>query len=512
MRIGSKYGPLGVALGAVTALALATVAAPGAAEATTVHTKAILVERLTGVGAGNDTIGRFSVGATDLGVLWDNGSGEVLAAFGDTYDGAWLSHANDGHNGADWRSNVLLRSSDGDLADGMWFSSAASDAPNHAKQLIPSKQGGTLADGRWEETTIPTAGVSVDGRQYMSYMSVRSWDFPGEWSTNYARIAYSDDNGQTWNSTDGPTWDNGTTDDSQFQMHALERDGGYVYLFATPSGRFGSVHLARVPEDQILTKSAYRYWDGSTWSTSETSAAQIVSGQVSELSVQRDAYTGKWLMLYAADNDDVVLRTAASPTGPWSTPQTVVSTADYPWLYAPYLHPWSDNGELYFTMSQWHPYNVYLMKVRVDPSGTIITPNLVQDPSFERDSLGSTWVCTVACGIDEETWGLSGINNAWITHVDGWSDIHQTVVLEPDTNYRLSAWVRTSANNAAGYFGIRSTTAIVAETHYGAATTWTRLDVTFNSGSTTSADVFVGLWGVTETTWAQIDDVALVKE
>ena len=32
----------------------------------------------------------------------------------------------------------------------------------------------------------------------MSFMSVRSWDTPGRWTTNYSGIAYSDDNGQSW--------------------------------------------------------------------------------------------------------------------------------------------------------------------------------------------------------------------------------------------------------------------------------------------------------------------------
>lgn len=501
---------------AAALLAAATVGVavipPTPAAATSGSTPAVLVERLTGPNLPNDTVGRFSIGATDLGVLWDNGAGETLAAFGDTYDGAWLSHANDGNNGADWRSNVLLRSTDTDLSDGMRFTSAATDAPGHAKQLIPSKHGGTIADGRWEETTIPTAGVSVGTRQYLSYMSVRSWDFPGEWATNYARIAFSDDNGQTWDSTSGPTWDNGTTDLSGFQMHALVRDGGYVYMFGTPSGRFGSVRLARVPEAQVLTKSAYTYWTGSTWSTSESAAAALFTGQVSEMSVIHDVAAGRWVMMYASANEDVVLRTAASPTATWTAPQTVVTTADYPWVYGPFLHPSSSNGELFFTVSQWHPYNVYLMKVRLNATGTVTSPNLIADPSFERDTIGTTWACKGGCGVDKQTWGLTGINNAWIAAVTGWTDIHQSVTVAPNTNYTLTAWVRTSANSTAGYFGVRSPTAIVAEIPYGPSTGWKRLVVRFNSGSSTSLEAFAGLWGVTTNTWAQIDDVTLTKD
>ena len=50
----------------------------------------------------------------------------------------------------------------------------------------------------------------------------------------------------------------------------------YLYVFGTPSGRNGSLYLARVPEAQILTQSAYQYWNGSTWVTNNESAATAV--------------------------------------------------------------------------------------------------------------------------------------------------------------------------------------------------------------------------------------------
>ena len=61
----------------------------------------------------------------------------------------------------DWRSNVLLRSSDRNLSTGE-------------------------DDG--EITVIPTAGIAVGARQYLGYMSVRHWADPGQWDTNLAGI------------------------------------------------------------------------------------------------------------------------------------------------------------------------------------------------------------------------------------------------------------------------------------------------------------------------------------
>src|SRR3546814_20562666 len=44
-----------------------------------------LVGWVTGPESPNDTVNRFAITGTDLGIMWDNGRGEVLMAFGDTY-------------------------------------------------------------------------------------------------------------------------------------------------------------------------------------------------------------------------------------------------------------------------------------------------------------------------------------------------------------------------------------------------------------------------------------------
>ena len=44
-----------------------------------------MVQKMTGLDSPNNTYGRWNVKATDLGIMWDNGSGQVLTAFGDTF-------------------------------------------------------------------------------------------------------------------------------------------------------------------------------------------------------------------------------------------------------------------------------------------------------------------------------------------------------------------------------------------------------------------------------------------
>ena len=149
------------------------------------------VEYITGALSPNQTVERFNVLGTDLGILWDNGAGQVLTAFGDTV-GIGSDPLCSGVVG-DWRSNVLFRSSDGNLSDGMNIDSSPTDRPNHSREII-----GSLKVTGVETSSIPTTGISVGGVQYVNYMSIRSWGGSGEWVTNFSQIASSHDNGETW--------------------------------------------------------------------------------------------------------------------------------------------------------------------------------------------------------------------------------------------------------------------------------------------------------------------------
>ena len=64
------------------------------------------IAAVTGEGSANRTGSRFGVYGTDLGILWDNGQGEILVAFGDSYGSGWTSPGA-GPDHADWRCNVL---------------------------------------------------------------------------------------------------------------------------------------------------------------------------------------------------------------------------------------------------------------------------------------------------------------------------------------------------------------------------------------------------------------------
>ncbi|HJT92114.1 MAG TPA: DUF4185 domain-containing protein [Mycobacterium sp.] len=356
-----------------------------------------------------NTVGRYSVWGTDVGTMWDNGipddpttpinEHQILIALGDTFSG-------DNMTGA-WRSNTIFRSSDINLANGMeipngqWFNGnmfgGAPLGPNSttARQVIFPEG---LPAG---VTLIPTAGISVPvagsrfgAVQYVSFMSVSQWGAPGQWTTNYSAIAWSDDNGETFHVAPSTVRYNQPWGGNQnFQQSAFVRPGdGYVYMYGTPNGRQGAAYLARVAERDILDLTKYDYYSagspggwfgwGATpagWHRNNPAAATAVFGQdtgacgvanpgnqVSEMSVQYNKSLNKYVTLYGDQFNNIVMRTSDTPQGTWSSAK-VLMPQQSGGIYAPMMHPWSPStmgtgSDLYWNLSLWSEYNVMLMR------------------------------------------------------------------------------------------------------------------------------------------------------
>lgn len=348
-----------------------------------INGNATAVSWVTGPESQNDTYDRFGISGTDLGISWDGGAGQTLMAFGDTFGDCSVA-------GTQWRSNVLMRSSDNTLSDGIAISpgvpgdsrsGAVVDAgnPNFASEIVS-----TLGIAGVEDTVIPTAGIEIAGTQYMNYMSVRSWGDPGRWVTNFSAIATSVDNGQTWSTdlntirlnsgipVDGlpPQFDDSN---GKFQMNAyVEGRDGFIYQYGTPNGRFGAAFLARVAPQQILDLSAYQYFAGADkgWVAAVDigDSEPVVPDPVSEMSVAWNETLQKYVMMYGDEAaHTIVARTSTTPEGPWSPPKTILNALETAGgIYAPYIHPSSSGNDLYFTASRWVDYNVMLLRTNVD--------------------------------------------------------------------------------------------------------------------------------------------------
>jgi len=327
-----------------------------------------IVGWVTGPDSPNQTIQRFAITGTDLGIMWDNGdpaNHQVLMAFGDTNGFCGIP-------GKQWRYNALMRSQDGSLSKtvavpdgvvGNKYSGSPVWRPGISKQIINS-----IGQAPDETGIIPTAGVAVGRNQYLNFMSIRDWNSPGSWSTNFSAIAVSQDNGETWGVYPGtirpPSGGN-----ENFQMGAFLKPGPgdqYLYTFGTPNGRGGSAYVARVAPNFVPDLSKYEYWNGDSqaWVAANPAAATpVIPGPVSEMSAQYNTYLKQYLALYGNGANDIVMRTAPTPQGPWSPEQLLVPSMQIPGgVYAPYLHPWSTGKELYYNLSLWSAYNVMLMK------------------------------------------------------------------------------------------------------------------------------------------------------
>lgn len=310
-----------------------------------------VTQQLTGPGSPNETFERWNVGGTDLGFTFFH-EGGLYMVFGDTY----------GRQRLDWRSNTMAKLADVESpAAGLEIEHFISDQTGRASELLSSRK------IYWvEQTVIPTNGISVGPRMILHYMSVRRWVAPGQWRINHAGLAHSDDNGQTWIKT-GPIWE-GSSNFGQVAFVRNEAEPDLVYLFGIPAGRFGHVELARVAEESILNPTAYEYWDGSDWTRTAGSAAGVVPAPVGELSVAWNGYLSRWVMMYLDERHNaIVVRTADTLTGPWTEPSLITTAREHPQLYAPFIIPFDSNApEIFFTMSRWDTYNVYLMYLQLD--------------------------------------------------------------------------------------------------------------------------------------------------
>jgi hypothetical protein len=327
------------------------------------------VGQVTGADAPGPTT-RYQAGYMDLGSMFE-ADGRVWFVFGDTFEDRPADMT--GGGGSSWRSNTMAWTTDDDPSDGITLDGMIVDPAGSAKELLSSKK----IDGD-EITVIPTYGFAVGDVMYLHYMSVRHWGDPGEWEVNGAGLARSTDHGEHWTKVvHGPHWGPESGFVQVSVAHATEGGTDWLYVWGITHGRFGGVRLARVPADRVEAPSAWRYYSGTShgradWSVSQAKAVLVVDDTVGELSVVWSDYLQRWIMTSSRAGTGAVIREGISPQGPWGAPRTLVSEADVPGLYAPFMLPryTSDGGRtIYFTLSIWDPYEVFWYRADLEKRG-----------------------------------------------------------------------------------------------------------------------------------------------
>lgn len=348
-----------------------------------------VVQRLTGP----DLTDNVAVGGTDLGIMV-NHLGRTYFLFGDTtqYDGPW-SQINSGDPPAFWRSSTMAYTSDQNPADGIKLEGWITDGAGRARETILPANPPVISE-------IPTGAISLNGRIYAWFMGVDSWD---PWTAKYGGLATWQAGQPTFNVIE-PFEFPGNQAGGNFAMVAVSlrtdpsvTGDSHVYLWGTPAGRGGGVKLARVSPDHasITNPSAYEYFGGTqngqpVWVDSEFDAPLIVQPAVGEMSVMYNEALHSWTMMYfSPDRYQIEVRQAPQPWGPWSNPVKVATGAQFPQLYGSFMNPlYVENGgqTVYFTMSMWHPYDVYLMKATYitvpDPPGDFNNDGIVDSADY----------------------------------------------------------------------------------------------------------------------------------
>lgn len=319
------------------------------------------ISRLTGATLPEDTVPdlghttKYSVGGTDLGIFWKMGDGRTGIFFGDTYGNDFRPTKGGPGDASQWRNNVLAFTNDNVLHDGLTIDEmlVRPEQPDYAIEAFQKAKG--------SHTAIPTSAVHIDGTDYVHYFDLLKWN---GWVTAFSSIYKSTDNGNTWQRCYEVVFNRG----SKFSVVAYAQEGDWIYMIGSATLRKSEPYLARFKKGDILKQSRYEYWNISKgWVRgNEAEATAIFPGPVGEASLFYHEEFKSWIYVYLNDAARrIELRDAEKITGPWSEARMLVSADDYPGLYGPFIHPGSKGEDLYFTMSQWRPYNVYFMRAKL---------------------------------------------------------------------------------------------------------------------------------------------------
>jgi S-formylglutathione hydrolase FrmB len=218
---------------------------------------------------------------------------------------------------------------------------------------------------------------------------------------------------------------------------------------------------------------------------------------------------GVSVALYAgggSNDQDVLEGTMRASADRFHAALDAAGVPNFYWMYGRPIEAGCDGGHNFgcwnFALADALPRMMAVLQGPSNPPPA----NPVGNGGFETGM--SPWVCQGQCGRDTANLARTGTANGWVRNNTGWNDVHQTLSVQANRAYTITAWVRTSTNNTDGYFGLRTLGGqVLGETKFGRLDGYTKLTVTVNTGANTSVVLYGGLWANGDT-WLQIDDVA----
>ncbi len=330
------------------------------------------VDRTSGRLTLSQTGKRFGVFGTDLGSSFEH-DGRLFFLFGDTWGRPGLRDA------VAWtRSNtpqsILLDFYK--AQDGRWL-----------PLTVPGVDLGAFE--------VPSGGVSVGGKMYV--VVTTDWS-PAKGVMGRSVLTVSEDDGRSFQAL----YDLSRT---KFINVSFWSSGGWLYIFGSGLYRKSDVYLARTRPSDLADRSRLLYFHGFNlkglpqWSAREPAAVALFHHPVvGEFSVAYCPPVRRYVLLYNSTRPrGIILRSAATPWGPWSEGEVIFDPwrdpgygsflhipatfqadkrdsvndpgreAEWGGEYGPYLMARFTTGSawgcrLFYTLSTWNPYAVVVMQ------------------------------------------------------------------------------------------------------------------------------------------------------
>lgn len=310
------------------------------------------VQRLLGPGI-TQTAGGVPWGS-DLGVLVRHGE-DMWMLVGDVIGGGVFA------------PNSAARTRDTQAVDGLPFT-WRTDPGGYPLPFFPRID---------PDSTVPAGALSVDGNLYVFLMDVLDWDAPVR---GRAVLARSVDDGASFQTVwTGPESNRVVNVSPALGPHPDDPGREVVYLAASGAYRRSPVYLAWCDPAELGSPESYHWFQGFSggtprWGPGPDAAVPVLDGvKAGELCLRRSAFLGGWLLaLFDYTTGGLTFRRAPAPWGPWTTGRPVFPPGTRDWYeagwygpYGGYTDPSLDRGGgqvVYFTLSLWVPYAVFLME------------------------------------------------------------------------------------------------------------------------------------------------------